>query len=141
MQSGLDEPWWSDSIQCCRYVRNTQDVFSAGTAPYERRCGEPFSGPIILFGAGVEYHSISTKDQGKLHPFGKHVLSGILWATPSLRREAAFQEIDASKVHVKRCKMLSYRKKKNTSYFHGQKERLRWQEQGLKSKHPTNSTR
>ena len=39
--------------------------------PYGRRFGEPLKGPIIPFGAMVEYHPISTRDQSRLHQFGK----------------------------------------------------------------------
>ena len=34
-------------------------------------------GPIILFGAMVEYHPCSPKDQMRIHQFGKKVLPGI----------------------------------------------------------------
>ena len=44
---------------------------------YERRRGEPFSGPIIPFGSMIRYHPISAKDQSRLHQFGKNVLLGI----------------------------------------------------------------
>ena len=33
-----------------------------GKTPYERRLGKPFNGPVISFGAMVEYHPISAKD-------------------------------------------------------------------------------
>ena len=39
--------------------------------------GEPFEGPIIPFGAMVEYHPISTRDRSRLHQVGKKVLPGI----------------------------------------------------------------
>ena len=45
--------------------------------PCERRFGEKFKGPIILCGAMVEYHPISTRDLSRLHQFGKKVLLGI----------------------------------------------------------------
>ena len=35
-----------------------------------------FSGPVIPFGAMVEYHPTSAKDMSKLHPFGPTVLPG-----------------------------------------------------------------
>ena len=37
----------------------------------------PFKGPIVLFGALVEYHPSSPKDQARIHQFGKKVLPGI----------------------------------------------------------------
>ena len=42
LQSGLDEKWWADSVECKTYLRNTQDLLSDGKTPYERRFGEPF---------------------------------------------------------------------------------------------------
>ena len=59
-QSGLDERWWPDSVECFCYLRNVQDLIADGKTPYERRFGEPLKGPIIPFGAVVEYHPIST---------------------------------------------------------------------------------
>ena len=47
-----------------------------GKTPYERRFGEPLQGPIIPCGAMVEYRPISTRDQSRLHQFGKKVLPG-----------------------------------------------------------------
>ena len=62
LQSGLDEKWWADSIECYTYLRNIQDFLSDGKMPYERRFGQPFKGPIIPFGSLVEYDPISAKD-------------------------------------------------------------------------------
>ena len=56
LQSGLDENWWADAMECCTHLRNVQDLLSDGKTPYERRFGEPFNGPIILFGSLVEYY-------------------------------------------------------------------------------------
>ena len=38
----------------------------------------PSNGPIIPFGAMVEYHPISANDQSRLHQFGANVLPGVL---------------------------------------------------------------
>ena len=58
LQSGLNESWWADSMECYTYLRNMQDLLSDGKTPYERRFGMPFDGPVIPFGAMVEYHPI-----------------------------------------------------------------------------------
>ena len=42
MQSGLDEKWWADSMECYCYLRTIQDLLSDGKTPYERRFGMPF---------------------------------------------------------------------------------------------------
>ena len=79
LQSGLDEKWWADSTECYSYLRNIQDLFSAGKTPYEKRSGEPFKGAVVPFGSLVETHPISAKDQSRLHQFFKKVLPGILF--------------------------------------------------------------
>ena len=42
---------------------------------HERRFGESLKGPIIPFGALVEFYPISPRDRAKLHQFGEKVLS------------------------------------------------------------------
>ena len=77
LQSGLDENWSADSMECFTYLRNIQDLLSDGKTPYERRFGKLFKGPIIPFGSLVEYYPISAKDQSRIHQFGKKVLPGL----------------------------------------------------------------
>ena len=74
LQSGLDNEWWADSVECYCYLRNIQDLLSDGKTPYERRFGMPSNGPVIPFGAMVEYHPISAKDLSRPHQFGPKVL-------------------------------------------------------------------
>ena len=62
---------WAYSMECYCYLRNIQDFLADGETPHERWFGEPFKGPIIPFGAMVEYHPISARDQSRLHQFGK----------------------------------------------------------------------
>ena len=77
LQSGLNESWWADSMECCAYLRNVTDLLSDEKTPCERRFGQPFKGPIIPFGSLVEYHPIPAKDQSRIHQFGKKVLPGL----------------------------------------------------------------
>ena len=77
LQSGLNESWWTDSMECNTYLRNVQDLLSDGKTPYERRFGKPFEGPIIPFGSLVEHYIVSAKEQSRIHQFGKKVLSGL----------------------------------------------------------------
>ena len=49
LQSGLNESWWADSMECYTYLRNVTDLLSDGKTPYERRFGQPCKGPIIPF--------------------------------------------------------------------------------------------
>ena len=39
LQCGLDDKWWSDSMECYCYLRNVQDLLTDGKTPYERRFG------------------------------------------------------------------------------------------------------
>ena len=77
LQSGLNESWWADSMECYNYLRNVTDLFSDGKTPCERRFGQPFKGPIIPFGSLVEYHPFTAKAQSRIHQFGKKVLPGL----------------------------------------------------------------
>ena len=77
LQSGLNESWWADSMECYTYLRNVTDLLSDGKTPYERRFGQPFKGPIMPLGSLVEYHPITAKDQSRIHQFGKKVLRGL----------------------------------------------------------------
>ena len=83
LQSGLNESWWADSMECYTYLRNVAYLLSDGKTPFERRFGQPFKGPIIPFGSLVEYHTITAKDQyhtitakdqSRIHQFGKSCL-------------------------------------------------------------------
>ena len=113
LQSGLDEKWWADSMECYTYLRNVTDLLSDGKTPYERRFGELYKGPIVPFGAMVEYHPISAEDLSRLHQFGKKVLPSIfllyvlyagesgkeiLWSQ-TLR---SWEKMDASEIHAER---------------------------------------
>ena len=39
LQSGLNESWWADSMECYTFLRNVADLFSDGKTPNERRFG------------------------------------------------------------------------------------------------------
>ena len=73
LQSGLDEKWWADSMECCCYLRNIQDLLSDGKTPYERRFGTPLNGPVIICGAMVEFFFCVRPSQG-FASFGKKVV-------------------------------------------------------------------
>ena len=77
LQSGLDDEWWSDSVECYCDLRNVQDLLADGKTPYERKFGESFKGPIIPFGALVEYLPNSERDKARIHQLGKKVLPTI----------------------------------------------------------------
>ena len=81
LQSGLNESWWAHSMECYTYLRNVKDLLSDGKTPYERRFGQPFKGPVIPFGSLVEYYPVTSKDQSRIHQFGKFVT----WIVPRMR--------------------------------------------------------
>ena len=73
----------------------------------------PFNGPVIPFGAMVEYHPISAKDQSRLHQFGAKVLSGIflgyalyaggIWKGDIVVADIKeLEEMDALELHARR---------------------------------------
>ena len=68
----------------------------------------PFNGPVIPFGAMVEYHPNSAKDLSRLRHFGPKVLPGIflgyvLYAGGSWKGDIQELEVmDASELHARR---------------------------------------
>ena len=113
LQTGLGNEWWADSMECYCYLRNIQDLWSDGKTPYERRSGKPLNGPIIPFGAMVEYHPISAKDLSRLHQFGPTILPGMflgyvlsawrIWKGDIMVASIEeLEEMDASELHARR---------------------------------------
>ena len=133
LQSGLDEVWWADSIECYTYLRNVTDLLSDGKTPYERHFGQPFNGSIIPFGSLVEYHTISAKDQSRIHQFGKKVLprlflgytlyAGRIWKCDVLVADLEeLETMDASEINSKRlnAKEVIFPKEKGENNFRSQ---------------------
>ena len=101
LQSGLNESWWADSVECYTYLRNIQDLLSDGKTPYERRLGKPFKGSIIPFGSLVEYHTISAKDQSRMH--GYELYAGGVWKGDVLVADIEeLESMDASEIYSTR---------------------------------------
>ena len=69
----------SDKKDANRWVEMSKTSWQMGKRQTkdEKRFGGPFKGPIISFGAMVEYHPISPKDHATIHQCGKKVLPGI----------------------------------------------------------------
>ena len=113
LQSGLNESWWADSMECYTFLRNVTDLSSDGKTPYERRFGQPIKGPIIPFGSLVEYHPITSKDQSRIRQFGKKVLpelflgyalyAGGIWKGDVLIADLEeLETMDASEIYSKK---------------------------------------
>ena len=109
------------------------DLLSDGKTPYERRFGEPFTGPIIPFGSLVEYHPITAKDQSRIHQFGKKVLPGLflgyalyaggIWKGDVLIADLEeLETMDASEIYSKKtqCERGDISPKKENSFFQSQ---------------------
>ena len=160
LQSSLDEKWWADSMECCTYLRNIQDLLSDGKTPYERRFGEPFEGPIIPFGSLVEYYPISEKDQSRIHQFGKKVLLGLLlgyalyaggiWKGDIMIADIEeLETMDASEIYSKKtqCKGSNISQKKWKIHFSSRRwtNKICWRRSGTENIHldtgPPNSRR
>ena len=77
VQSGLDEAWWPQAMNCFCYLKNVIDLLDDGQTAYQRRWKTDFAGPLIPLGAEVNWKPISQKDKARLHAFGSSVLSGI----------------------------------------------------------------
>ena len=86
---------------------------SEGKTPYKGRFGMPFNGPVIPFGAMVEYHPVSAKDLSRPHQFGPKVLPGIFLGYASyaegiwkgdimVANIEELEEMDASEIHARR---------------------------------------
>ena len=113
LQSGLDEKWWADSMECYCHLRDIQDLLSDWKTPYERRFGDALKGPTTPFGVLVEYHLVSGKDQQRILQFGLKVLPSIflgyamyaggIWKVDILVTDVEeLEEMDASGIHANR---------------------------------------
>ena len=130
LQSGLNESWWADSMECYTYLRNIQDLLSNGKTSCERRFGKPSNGPIIPFGSFVEYHPITAKDQSRTHQFVRKSYLDCSSDTLCTRGEfwkgdvlvADLEEVetmDVSEIYSKRlnAKEVIFPKEKGEFYF------------------------
>ena len=117
-QSGLDNDWWADSIECYCNHRNIQDLFSVGKTPFERRFGKPFKGPVIPFGAMVsnitqflQKGSVATAQVGLKKNSRLCIIRGEIWKGDiTVADIEELEEMDASELHARRLKGSMQRK-------------------------------
>ena len=76
-QSGLSNDWWAEAMKTYCFQRVAVDKLANGKTAHHNRFKENFEGPLIPFGAEIQYKPITDKDKAKLHKFGEKVLSGI----------------------------------------------------------------
>ena len=115
-------------MECCCYPVNVQDFLADREIPYERRFGEPFTGRVIPFGAMVEHHPISAKDQSRPHQFGKEILPEIFIGYLLIAKRIRIGDIlvadieelknmDASEIHPRRINAKEVLSSQRSEYF------------------------
>ena len=62
---------------CYCFLSSVYDLLRDGMTAYERRFQDCFKGPIIPFGAQIEYKPARDIDIQRLHAFGKKTHTGI----------------------------------------------------------------
>ena len=77
LQPGLNENWWADTMECYCICERIKISCLMGRHHMRGGSGYHFDGPVIPFGALVEYHPISAKDLSRLHQLGPKVLPDI----------------------------------------------------------------
>ena len=77
LQSGLTEEWWQEAMDCYCFLRCVHDKVQGNQTAFEKRFGKPFKGPIIPFGAQIEYKPSQPVEIQALHQFGKKMKAGI----------------------------------------------------------------
>ena len=111
VQSGLQENWWAEAMECHCYLRNVQDPLADVQRPCERRFHSPFEGPNIRFGAEVKCLSNIVKrprsraSVGHQSPFLEYFIGYALrsWTGDLLILDTEdLQPIPPSEMHVKR---------------------------------------
>ena len=135
LQSGLNENWWADSMECYTYLRNVTDLLSDGKTPYERRFGQPVKGKkkknrLFHLAHWLSITPITAKDQSRIHQFGKKVLPGLFlgyalyvgrnWKGDVLIADLEeLETMDASEIYSKRlnAKEVIFPKRKWKIYF------------------------
>ena len=99
LQSRLDNEWWTVSMECFCCL------------PGGSEC--TLNGPVIPFGAMVDFHPISAKDTSRWHQFGPKVLPSILFGYVlyagriwkgdiKIADTEELEEMDASEIHARK---------------------------------------
>ena len=64
-------------MACFCFLRNVTEKLRDGFTPYENRFHTKFKGPIIPFGAEIQYLPSAPKDEERRAKYGAKTLSGI----------------------------------------------------------------
>ena len=77
LQSGLDENWWTDSMECKTYLQNIQDLLSDGKTSHEKRFGKPCKGRSLRLVHWLSISQFLRKTSQESINLGKKVLPGM----------------------------------------------------------------
>ena len=77
VQSGLENKWWPEAMDCFCFLRNTSVPLEDGDTAYKKRFAKDFEGRLIPFGAEVTYLPIAPKDKKRTHAMSNKQLPGI----------------------------------------------------------------
>ena len=113
LQSGSDDKWWSDSMKCCYYLRDDQDLLADGKTQNERRLGNPSRTCFVLGGE-----------------FGKK----ILWLLRLMNSKVGCIRNRSQKTECERS--LDNHEKMKNLYFLWQMVQHNYQEETTNSKNP-----
>ena len=101
-------------MECFFHFRNIQGLLSDGKTPHERRFGEPFNGPAIPFGAMVEYHPNSAKNNLDCVSL-EHKSCRVCFSVMHCTREDLVNTIHpAPEIHEH---FMTYNRLRNTAYI------------------------
>ena len=78
LQSGLNENWWADSMECYTYLRNVTDIsYLMGRLPMKDVLGNHLKDRSFHLVHWLNITLLLRKDQSRIHQFGKKVLPGL----------------------------------------------------------------
>ena len=119
----------AQSLRLFGLYRDVNDAHRAGANRLQNKNKQPLKGPIIPFGALVEYYLISAKTQSRIHQFGKKVFpvlflrsalyAGGIWKGDVLIADLEeLETMDASEIYSKRLNAKEFIfPKENGKYF------------------------
>ena len=113
LQSGLNESWWADSMECYTFLRNVTDLLFMGRRPMKDVSGNHLKDLLFHLVHWLSYHPITAKDESRIHQFGKTDLPGLffgyalyaggIWKGDVLIADLEeWETMDASEIYSKR---------------------------------------
>ena len=159
LQSGLNESWLADSIECYTYLRNVTDYLMR-KRPMKDVLGNHLKDQFFHLVHWLSIIPFTAKDQSRIHQFGKKVLPGLflgyalyagkIWKGDVLVADLEeLETMDASEIYSKRlnAKEVISPKEKGEFIFPiaGGRIKSPWRRSGIENIHlgtaSTNSRR